>query len=309
MIGIHPFREEHVQAAIELTRHGAILQRKQAPALPPYHLPSETTLLRCIQGIPSFVAFDNDRFVGFLTGIPLANLHGYPAVYSPEWAHGALAGFPHLYAAAAGEWQSAGYVNHTLTTLAHHAILLRDLQWQGFGGIVVDAVTSLEDVDGSNPEVEIRLAHEEDVQSLTAMSRGLVDHLAASPILLRYPYITEERWQAILKEPDRMLFIARIEGRDVGYLKMGPCADDVCTVVRAQDTASISGAYCLPEFRCRRVMRSLLQAAIVYARKSGKYARLGVDWESNNVAATDFWTRHFTPVAISVRRIVPLATP
>ena len=88
------------------------------------------------------------------------------------------------------------------------------------------------------------------------------------------------------------------------YMKFGPCADDVCSTVQDVKTTSISGAFCVPQRRSCGIARALLDNGLAWAREQG-YERCSVDWESSNIEATAFWLRHFKPVCLSLRRVLP----
>ena len=97
------------------------------------------------------------------------------------------------------------------------------------------------------------------------------------------------------------------EERPVAFLRIGPSADDVATIVRDPGTASITGAYTVPAHRGTGVASALLDAAVEWAREAG-YVRCGVDHEAANGEASRFWARHATPVALSLARRLPPAT-
>jgi GNAT superfamily N-acetyltransferase len=87
----------------------------------------------------------------------------------------------------------------------------------------------------------------------------------------------------------------------VEIMLVGPASEDAARIVRDERTASISGAFVRPEHRRAGVADALLDAAVSWARDGG-YERLAVDFETANLLATRFWTRHFRPVTYSLCR-------
>jgi GNAT superfamily N-acetyltransferase len=89
----------------------------------------------------------------------------------------------------------------------------------------------------------------------------------------------------------------------LGRLHIGPASDDASTIIRDPATASITGAYVLPDERGPGLMTALLDRALAWACAEG-YARCAVDFEPMNPPARRFWLRHFAPVSNAVRRDV-----
>jgi GNAT superfamily N-acetyltransferase len=64
---------------------------------------------------------------------------------------------------------------------------------------------------------------------------------------------------------------------------------------------NITGAYALPEVRGTGVATALLAWLIDWLREHG-YERCGVDFESFNYTARNFWLKHFTAYTMGVVR-------
>jgi GNAT superfamily N-acetyltransferase len=111
-----------------------------------------------------------------------------------------------------------------------------------------------------------------------------------------------------LADVARATFLAEdAAGTPVAYHRIGPSSTDVAMVVRDPGTASITGAFTVPERRGEELATGLLDRALAWARENG-YVRCAVDHESANLEATRFWSRHFTPAAFTyVRRVSPAA--
>ena len=164
---------------------------------------------------------------------------------------------------------------------------------------------------GPLPEgVTIRRALPADAGRVVDLDAGLRRHLEASPVFLRLgPQSPLEVHRRRLEDPAAATFVAERDGALVAFLRIGPCATDVATIVRDTGTASVTAAFTRPEVRGSEVASHLLAAAVDWAHGEG-YERWAVDHESANGEAARFWARHATPVAISLsRRLAPARCP
>ena len=139
---------------------------------------------------------------------------------------------------------------------------------------------------------------------MAELDAGLRRHLEASPIFLRLGPRPRRRSHAPARRPGhRRRFVAERDGRAVAFLRIGPCATDVATIVRDPGTASVTAAFTrVRSCAAAEVASQPADAAAVdWAREAG-YARWAVDHESANGEAARFWARHATPVAMSMSR-------
>lgn len=93
--------------------------------------------------------------------------------------------------------------------------------------------------------------------------------------------LSEERFAAYLADPDRMLFLAAIDGVAAGYTMLiggEPSDPDVASAVRARPTVELSKCYALPEFHGQGVAAVLMERSAEAARAAGaKSLWLGVN--------------------------------
>jgi GNAT superfamily N-acetyltransferase len=254
--------------------------------------------------------------VGFQAAT-LIDGHGGRWAYTPDVGHAAVGGgrdrvVEALYAHLAAAWVREACLEHTVTVLVNEIETLGTLARLGFGQTVVDLIRDLSPVDGCRPvgEVTVRRADPADDASVAALEDGLRAHLAASPTFLRMnPPRSPELHRRVLADPGQATFIAEAAGVPIAFLRIGPSATDVATIVRGPGTASITAAFTVAGRRGDGIATCLLDAAVRWAREAG-YARSAVDHESANGEAARFWARHFTPVALSMtRRLAPRLAP
>jgi GNAT superfamily N-acetyltransferase len=79
--------------------------------------------------------------------------------------------------------------------------------------------------------------------------------------------------------------------------------DGTSMLLRDLHNMAVTGAFTNPDRRGNGVATLLLDAALRKAASLGMKSA-SVDFESRNVPALAFWTRHFTPFTFSVLRCV-----
>ena len=313
-IRLEPFRAGHVPEAASLAAAAVGRLRAEVPLLPATWGSAATiepflaTLADAGSGV---AAFDGPRLTGHLVAWP-GTRQGLSWVFSPEVGNAAESvdgrGVREtMYAEMAADWVARGIESHVVAVPATDRAALDTWSWLGFGVSTVDAIRDLRPVDRSGPaDVRYRRGGPSDVEAMIALEEGLRAHVAGSPVFF---VVGPPRTQAIqlerLSDPAIATFIAEDAGGAIGYLRIGPAADDAATIIRDPGTASITGAFTVPERRGQAIASTLLDAALGWARAEG-YVRCAVDFESANLLARRFWLRFFTPVVLSLtRRIDP----
>ena len=309
----------HVLAAAELVAAGVARLRGRVPALPgswtdPAHV------AKIVAGLADrgagLVALDDGEVVAYQAAILLDGRGGRFA-YTPDLGHvappdpaGRLRA--RLYSELADGWIRGACVEHVVTVQADDDVALATYARLGFGHHVVDLVADLRPIaTGPLPGgVTVRRAIPADAGRLVDLDAGLRRHLEASPVFLRLgPQSPPEVHRRRLEDPAVATLVAERDGALVAFLRIGPCATDIATIVRDPGTASVTSAFTRPEIRGSEVASHLLAAAVDWAHGEG-YERWAVDHESANGEAVRFWARHATPVAISLsRRLAPGTVP
>jgi GNAT superfamily N-acetyltransferase len=317
-IELVPLQPAHVPAAAELvaSRYRGLLV--DVPALPPGWA-EPRALVRILEELVArgsgVAALHEDELVGFQAAT-LIDGHGGRWSYTPDIGHATaeLARgeadrlIERCYARLAAGWVRDACLEHVVTVLAGDAAARLALGRLGFGETVIDLVRDLAPVDApaALPGLAIRRALPGDADVITDLDQGLREHLAASPVFLRPgPARSAELQRRTLADARTATFVAELDASAVAFLRIGPSATDVATVVRDRGTASITGAFTIPSRRGVDIATCLLAAAVDWARDAG-YARIAVDHESANGEGARFWARHCTPVAVSLtRRLAP----
>lgn len=311
---IVPFTPDHVGRAAELFAARYVRLREHVPDLPrgwadPAVIEPSITRIAG-DGRPCLAAFDGGALVGYIAGWLVPDRGARPWIYAPEWALGAEGPrrrrvIEELYTAIAPAWLGLGALTHRIGALADDRESFETLGSLSFGTFVVDALRSLDAPSISRARgVAVRRASVADAGTIVALEEGLRDHLASSPTyLVMSPAETRHVQERRLADPAFATLLAEADGVPVAFLRIGPCSDDVATIVRAPTTASITGAFTLPEWRSGGVAGCLLDAALAWARAEG-FERCAVDFESMNPAGSRFWLASFTPVSNVMTRTI-----
>ena len=168
----------------------------------------------------------------------------------------------------------------------------------------MDALRDLSLPGGEQADVEIRRATLEDLHAVEELDIGLRRHLQAAPtFLLQTTQQDRDGMGQELADERYRYFLATNDGEAVAFIKIGPATEDASTIIRDTGTASITGAFAIPNVRGNGISTALLARCIEWARKAG-YERCGVDFEPTNIEANRFWRRHFQPVCFGVQRLL-----
>jgi GNAT superfamily N-acetyltransferase len=318
-VSIVPFDAGHVPAAAALAATAVARLRRRVPALPAGWTEPEV-VVRVLAGIvergTGLAVVDDGELLAFQAGTVIDG-HGGKWSYTPDVGHAAPVDSSgrmreRLYSGLADTWVRGACPEHVVSVLADDGEAMATFARLGFGHVVVDLVRDLSPVrTGDLPEgVVVRRAVSRDAGALVNLDAGLRRHLQRTPVFLRMgPAATLEVQRRHVEDVAQATFVAQREAQLVAYLRIGPCATDVATIVRDPGTASITAAFTEPGVRGGGVATALLAAAVDWAGAAG-YQRCAVDHESANREAGRFWARHCTPVVLSMgRRLAHTALP
>ena len=210
-----------------------------------------------------------------------------------------------LYSDAAHQWVTAGILNHCLTIYAHQTEVKEAFFQLGFGLRLTDAYRSLVNhtdlpvpLDGEVDFVE----HKSSVRRIHPLYLALVDHLQQSPMfMVRENTLSEDEFVEHDMKQRARYFVARKRqsGDILAYMKVTETGENFIT--RAPSMRSISGAYCLPEYRGTGLASKLL-SFLCHQLEAEGFAQLGVDYETFNPCAWGFWNKFFQPYTYGLSR-------
>lgn len=205
-----------------------------------------------------------------------------------------------LYQSAGAKWAKVGGESHAIALYSHDIAAQKALYQYGFGARCADFIRTLTPITTACP-TQIRFAElsAAETTALHPMRSALVDHLGQSPTFMVH---TADELRLFLErretEPPRM-FAAFDGERPIAYIELTDEGENFASC--APNTANICGAYCLPEYRGQGIAQALLDHLIRTVQKEG-ILRLGVDCETFNPTAINFWRKYFTQYTVSVVR-------
>jgi GNAT superfamily N-acetyltransferase len=186
---------------------------------------------------------------------------------------------------------------------AHDKEISETLVLNGFGIRCSDAIKDLSKI--SQLEVNSDFRYEEisykKAGVLLGLKNGLVRHLRKSPIYFPNPEFTPEKFAELCEKRKSRFFVAYADENPVGYIEVGN--DGETFISEDSDVLNICGTYVTSDYRNSSVAKELLNFTMKKLADEGlKY--LGVDCETINPTALNFWAKYFESYTYSfVRRV------
>lgn len=304
------FTEEHIPHAVRLALTELEAERLHCPELPSGdHSGRLSGLLHwlCGQGLGR-VALMNGEPVGYmLFAGPWEGFFGLVrGAFSPlggsAFAHaegidrGRLASM--LFADSAEMLVDKGVFSCAVSRCAHDEETARSFVLNGFGIRCSDAMRRLSSLSlpGYVGMVHMEELPFEDFHRVSQLQMGLVRHLAAAPTL--YPTDMErfDRWF----ENREMRIFAAFDGEQlIGFISVKGEGENF--VSESDSVINICGAYFDGQYRGKGIAQGLLSHVCAVMTAEG-YTHIGVDCETMNPTALNFWGKYFTPYTYSYAR-------
>lgn len=303
------FTEKHIEEAVKLALAELEAERTHCPDLPCGDLGERLTgMLHWLSSQPfGKAALCDGKLVGYLVFAgPWDGFFGdVKGVFSPlggsafsyEYQNrGRLASM--LFASVSEDFVKQGVFSCALSRYAHDDETARSFVLNGFGIRCSDAVRkisgfALSHCSGSIHFVELPFSEFERIRDLR---NGLVKHLERAPIFFPTDMERYEQW---FKNGDLRVFAAEKDGEIIGFISL---EDDAENFITGHDTMkNICGAYFDEKYRGTGMAQALL-AFIVDTLKTEGVTHLGVDCETLNPNALNFWGKYFETYTYSFAR-------
>lgn len=196
-----------------------------------------------------------------------------------------------------------GIFSFAICKYAHDKEISESLVLNGFGIRCSDAIRDLSEIN--QLKVNSRWRYEEinykKAGVLLELKNGLVNHLKSSPVYFPTPEFTVEKFAELCEKRKSRFFVAYASEKPVGYIEAGNEGETF--ISEDSDVLNICGTYVDPEYRSSSVAKELLNFTMKKLENEGvKY--LGVDCETINPTALNFWRKYFESYTYSfVRRV------
>ena len=308
-IAFETFTEKHIEEAVKLALAELEAERTHCPDLPCGDFSEQLTgMLHWLSSQPfGNAALCDGKLVGYLVFAgPWDGFFGdVKGVFSPlggsafsyEYQNrGRLASM--LFASVSEDFVKQAVYSCALSRYAHDEETTRSFMLNGFGIRCSDAVRkitgfALSHYPGSIHFVELP---SEEFERIRKLRNGLVKHLERAPIF--YP-TDMERYEQWFMKGDLRVFAAEKDGEIIGFISLEDDAENFIT--EHATMKNICGAYFDENHRGTGMAQALL-AFIVDTLKTEGVTHLGVDCETLNPTALNFWGKYFETYTYSFAR-------
>ncbi len=235
-----------------------------------------------------------DGFLGDVKGV-FSPLGGSAFSYEYE-DRGRLASM--LLASVAEEFVNSGVYSCALSRYAHDDEIAHSFVLNGFGIRCCDAVREISKLSLKNHGSEVHFSEllSDEFERIRKLRNGLVKHLENSPIF--YP-TDKARYEEWFQRRDIRVFVAESDGEIIGFISLEDDGENFIT--EHAKMKNICGAYFDERYRSGGLAQSLLGYIRDTLSDEG-VTHLGVDFETLNPTALNFWSKYFIPYTFSFAR-------
>jgi ribosomal protein S18 acetylase RimI-like enzyme len=296
-----PLTNQHIPEAVALAQDAYARERAHVPALDVEDVTGVLTgaIGTLVEHGHGVAAVEDGRLLGYMAFFgPYGNFWGTGmGCFTPLHGHGAAG--PNrtrltslLFQHAAEVVAAQGTDTFAITTYRHDHEAATALALNGFGIRNADAIREIDRPLAVEPTPGITYAEiaKAEAVNLLPLKNGLVRHLRQSPAFVANDEFTPESFAELLDERPTRFFVARDGDTPVGYMELADQGESYLSA--APDMQNICGAFLLPDYRGRGIYQNLLRLVLDTLRDEG-FRRVGVDFETMNPTALNFWPRYF----------------
>lgn len=251
------------------------------------------------------VVTNEDVIIGYMIGYYTGPLFGRNlGFYVPILGIAMDFFHPHLFLDMYNRLTSLTMTKHVysqaFTIFDNDPHLLEVLFDMGFGKRCVDAIAEVEELRIINDQVQIIKMDIEQIYEIKELHQAHNIFYRQSPIFMPNPDedALEDLAQWITQD-NHHLWMAKIDDQVVGYIRIEPNGE--CFISHHPSIMNVTGLFVDPDYRKIGVAHELLREVIRWA-KDHQYPLLGVDYESINPYANQFWSRYFEPYTMTLTR-------
>jgi len=209
-----------------------------------------------------------------------------------------------MYRHLSGVWVSDGVLNHMITSYSSDRKLVDSLFHLGFGVYVVYGFRDVSPVPNIG-NVTVREANLSDLDEVKRLATEFRHYFLQSPVFLVNKQEDDEYYTSLLDNDNGSAFVTESDGKLSGILniRINDKPDVYSLAAKGIGKIDKLGAYIEESARGSGNGLVLLNAAVGWCSERG-ITIVHVDFESANLYASGFWTKHFTSSLYSLRRKV-----
>lgn len=307
------FTEKHINEAVNLALCELEEEKKHCHDLPEDNFSEKLTgILQWLSGQPfGKAAICDGKLVGYLLFAgPWDGFFGeVKGVFSPLGGsafsykyenRGRIASM--LFERVATDFVKSGVYSCALSRYAHDEEIATSFVMNGFGIRCCDAVREVSNIKSQN--ISDNVIYEElpadKFRLVEHLQRGLENHLTKAPVFFPPDENGFESWfENWIKRETMRIFTAKTNGEIIGFISIDDSAENFLTEYGKMK--NICGAFFDEKYRGNGVAQALL-AHICDTLNAENISHLGVDYETLNPTALNFWGKFFTPYTYSFAR-------
>jgi GNAT superfamily N-acetyltransferase len=309
MLEIKTFKEEYIDEAARLFAASHERERDRLPIMPERKniINEVSDALSKIAQNPGVVAIQGKVLVGYILETNTAeNFMSKKTTFCIGlYPHCAIEQdkeriYQKMYERLSRIWVRSGYHTHEISIFAGDDVLSFALYRLGFGMTHFQLLRELTLPEGEFADVTIKkLDSEAPIRELNKEHNCYYPN----PPLFWIPHSEyDENGEDEVLSGNIEVLAAFDEDQPVAFFSLKKGGAEAW-LFADEKNGRIAGAYAKEEYRGKGIGKALLREVVKWARENG-CARLYVEGESANIYGGNFWMRHFTPVAFSVRRCI-----
>jgi GNAT superfamily N-acetyltransferase len=312
LLKIIDFNENHIEQAINIAKENYENERKIIGFLPNItDFPNFSPFVKNGLGVSALIG---EKMVGYLCCYgPFDKAFGTTnaiGVWSPLHGNGLINCeyknvFARMYEEAAIKWINSKATSHAITFYAHNHLIQNQLYRYGFGLRCIDTIREMKEIETNNDQkLNFYELEQNEFHLIFPIGLLLSEYLSKSPMFMRYVQEKIEdgheykfaEWQ--IREKYRY-FVAKDGEKIIAYVKIHDEGENF--IGNVKNMKHIHGAYCFSEYRGQGIIQNILNFIIKKLRGENNQL-LGVDFESFNPMASNFWLKYFIEYSQSVVR-------
>lgn len=271
----------------------------------------EKHLNHAIKNELAIVLLEEDKVIAFMA--PYGPINGCfgkdKGLFVPDHGHGSMPEnrkkiYQLLLKEAIQHWVSKEIFSINICTKATDETLLNFFFVNGFGMRCSDLML---DIDRTLKNKHVGLIQDhltyekattKEMTIIYDYQVALIQHLNDSPVIFPVKPPSFEAFSEVFNHPDNDFWVLKSNDDVIGYLKLSNSGETI--ISGNASVKNICGAYMPKKYRSKGYFESFMFAVIQHYKDT--HTHIGVDCETINPEAFNFWSKHFNAYTYSLSR-------